>query len=609
MPKLSEVSGSKPVKLSQVAKPDFSNVQASIGPTVKAKPRKKPAYAMPGLGSVAEAQGGFADALQHHLLNIPIGIAQAGANSGDWLGDKMGIADSGNSFADRMNRWVAEREANYQKRVTGTPASNMAGNVGAAVGEVLPWMTGIGELRAAGMLPKITGRGLKATAKKGGALAVEGGSIMAVQPVTQGDYGTEKAQQVAVGAVTSPLAAGVAGGTAAAGRYLTPSGRDAIANARLAEMFGSDPQTLARLQAQSPVPGFRPTIAQALATPEAVQAERILRNQGATAPAFSARESANNAAIRSEAGALAGTDADMAAARAARTAATAPYYASLEGQAVDPAPVIQALDALASSSLGVRPNIKAAANSLRSEIMSRIGSDGKIDASILSGVRENASSHLGPKASAQEKRALGPVADSIADTLDRAIPGYRANLAAYASASSPIRDMEAGRALVDAIDRGGRDAGGGQVVTLPVLKSLLAKDDKARFKMSPQARARAEAMLAALQQRSVTNNTVAASGPGTAADNMRGFSGSPVGQRLSGGILALLGGAFGGADAGITALLANEGALALNNNVMRRVGTKAADASIAAQAIEAYQRSQNPSLTYSPLLRMLPYNP
>lgn len=215
--------------------PDFSNVQGSVGPTVKAQPRKKPAYAMPGLGSVAEAQGGALDALQHHLLNIPIGIAQAGANSGDWLGDKIGIADSGNSFADRMNRWVAEREANYQKRVTGTPASNMAGNVGAAVGEVLPWMTGIGELRAAGLLPKISGRGIKATAKKGTLLAAEGAAMGAVTPVTEGDYGSEKAQQMEIGAVAAPLLAGTTGLISRGGRYLTPSGRDAIAAERLAK--------------------------------------------------------------------------------------------------------------------------------------------------------------------------------------------------------------------------------------------------------------------------------------------------------------------------------------------------------------------------------------
>ena len=50
-------------------------------------------------------------------------------------------------------------------------------------------------------------------------------------------------------------------------------------------------------------------------------------------------------------------------------------------------------------------------------------------------------------------------------------------------------------------------------------------------------------------------------------------------------------------DAGLAALLANEGGIALNNNIMRRVGEKAADSRLSAQAIEAYRRSQNPALS------------
>jgi hypothetical protein len=203
-----------------------------------------------------------------------------------------------------------------------------------------------------------------------------------------------------------------------------------------------------------------------LATPEAVQAERVLRNNGMTAPAFAEVESANNAALRGEVERLAGTDADLAAAKAARTAATAPYYQQLQGQRADPSGILAALESLNNSSLGVRPNIKSAATSLRNEIESRRGPDGKIDADVLSGLHENAGSHLGPMASAQEKAALGPLRDTIADTLDAAVPGYRANLAAYARASQPLTDMAAGRSLLGAIDSGGRDAGGNQAVSL-----------------------------------------------------------------------------------------------------------------------------------------------
>ncbi len=214
--------------------PDFSNVRGGIGPTVSANKDKPAIYNRTG-DPVLSMIGGELDALQHHLLNIPIGIAQAGANSGDWLGDKMGIADSGNSFADRMNRWVAEREANYQKRTGQNPISNAGSYIGAAVGEVLPWMTGTGELRDAGLLPKITATGVKGLAQKGTLLAAEGAAMGAVTPVTEGDYGSEKAQQIGINAVAAPLLAGTIGLISRGGRYLTPSGRDAIAAERLAK--------------------------------------------------------------------------------------------------------------------------------------------------------------------------------------------------------------------------------------------------------------------------------------------------------------------------------------------------------------------------------------
>ena len=289
---------------------------------------------------------------------------------------------------------------------------------------------------------------------------------------------------------------------------------------------------------------------------------------------------------------LAGTDADIAAAKAARKAATEPYYSQLPGQMADPAPILAQLEALTNSSLGVRPNIKSAATSLRNEIESRLGPDGKISADVLSGLHENAGSHLGPMASAQEKAALGPLRDTIADALDAAIPGYRANLAAYARASQPLTDMAAGRSLLSAIDSGGRDAGGNQAVSLTQVKSLLSKDDRAKFKMSPDARKALEAVRDALQQRSITNNTVAATGPGTAADTLRGGLSSPMAQRGISGVAATIGGLVGNVPGSLAALAASEGLLAANNAVTRKVGQKASNSLLAAEAIEAYKRDQ-----------------
>lgn len=566
--------------------------------TGKPANRAPATYNLTGVPGVSTQIGGLLDGLQHHALSPFHGAAQLvghGVNAA-----ANAVFPEGNGIREYVNRTVAsddaamaEREAAYQARTEG----NTGSYIGAVPGEVLPWMVGLGELRAAGLLPKITQGGAKGAVKKGGLLATEGALMGATQPVTEGDYASQKGAQVVTGAIAAPAialglrgAAAGAGGVRQAARYATPGGREKIANQRVAKMLGTDQATLQALRTQTGVPGYNLTPAQALATPEAVQAERVLRNNGMTAPAFAEVESANNAALRGQVERLAGTDADIAAARAARTAATAPYYQQLQGQRADPAQILAALESLNNSSLGVRPNIKSAASSLKSEIQSRLGPDGKIDADVLSGLHENAGSHLGPMASAQEKAALGPLRNTIADTLDAAVPGYRANLAAYARTSQPLTDMAAGRSLLGAIDNGGRDAGGNQAVSLTQIKTLLSKDDRAKFKMSPQARQQLEALRDVLQKRSVTNNTVAATGPGTAADTLRGFSSSPVGQRSASGLAGLLGASFGGLDGGLASLLLLEGANAANNAVARQVGRKAASAPLAADAIEAYRR-------------------
>ncbi len=588
---------------SKQQKPDFSNVSGSMSKTVAAtKPRN-------GLTN-------FADAAQHHLMAAPIGIAQLAAH-----GVNVGIqaAAGGTDYAkgvqgrlDATDQGIQKREADYQQR---TP-DGAASYAGAAVGEIAPWMTGMGQLRALGLLPKIEAAGKVALLKKGGLLAAEGGAMGAAQPVTgEGGYAGQKGLQVGLGAAAAPVMAGsvaLAGKGASMSRYLTSGGRDAIANERLAKLYGVEPAAITQLRNGVGIPGYNLTPAQALATPEAVQAERLMRNGPQTGAAFAQREGQNNQALRQQAERLAGTDADMSAARKARSAATDPYYAQLEGQRVDPADVVAALDQLGASGLGTRTKVSGAVASLKNEIKGRIGPDGKIDAGVLSALRENVSSHLGDFPKAQEKKALVPIKDTIADALDRAVPGYRANLAAYASGSQPISDMQAGRTLLGAIDSGGRDATGNQSVSLTQLKTMLSRDNKSRYPMSKQARQQAEAMLEALQRRSVTNNNIAAAGPGTAADLIRGGGQSPALQRGLAALLAGGGMAAGGPVAGLGAYLASEGAQAANNGVLRRMGAKAADAGATADAIEAYRRAllQKQNSPQSRLTNlMLPYRP
>jgi hypothetical protein len=264
-------------------KPSFADVRSGSGTTesgslvndsafaqlIKGKPAKRaPAtYNLTGVPGVSTQVGGLLDAFQHHALSPFHGAAQlvghgvnAAANAA--LPDGNGIREYVNRTVASDDAAMAEREADYQARTEG----NMGSYIGAVPGEVLPWMVGLGELRAAGLLPKITQGGVKGAAKKGGLLAAEGALMGATQPVTEGDYASQKGAQVVTGAVAAPLiAAGLRGASAGAGgvrqaaRYVTPGGREKIANQRVAKMLGSDQATLQALRTQTGVPGYNLT--------------------------------------------------------------------------------------------------------------------------------------------------------------------------------------------------------------------------------------------------------------------------------------------------------------------------------------------------------------
>lgn len=63
-------------------------------------------------------------------------------------------------------------------------------------------------------------------------------------------------------------------------------------------------------------------------------------------------------------------------------------------------------------------------------------------------------------------------------------------------------------------------------------------------------------------------------------------------QRGISGVAATIGGLVGNVPGSLAALAASEGLLAVNNAVTKKVGQKASNSLLAADAIEAYQRDQ-----------------
>jgi hypothetical protein len=581
---------------------------------------------------VTRQVGATADALQHRLVDLPLGIAQLVGNTVNSGIQKVAgdteWAQGVDARNTAQNAQVAQREADYQER-TGTTAGSYLGSV---VGQVLPWITGVGALRSAGALPKldrlgdVAGVGAKARniGAKTGLLAAEGAASGAAQPVGDGSpYWEQKGSDVALGGVAAPLM--VAGGAAATkslgavadgARLLTASGRDALADRRLAGMLDYEPNILNTLRnAPQYVAGEQPTLAQVVATPKAVQVERSLRNNPQAGPAFAEQDALNNAARVEALQRIAGDDAAMEAAKAARSAGAASFRSAHlpdEGGAlVDHTSIVPLLTRLTD---GADPAVsKAAQRTLRLLNKHAKANGGKVPATVLDDIQQNVGETLrqmsanGPVTPKQVAR-FGPVKTQIVDALDGAVPGYRDYLAAYARDSAPINDMAAARRLMENSALAGRDGSGGQVLSIPQLRQTLRLDDKADFPMTDTARGEIENILQSLQRRSISDNKVAASGPGTAAEAGAALLDSPVARVLGGTGAGILGTTFGGPLAGIAAALTAEGAGAARRDITRRVGEKAATSTKAAAALEAGLRARQRALQGGVPKYLLPWD-
>lgn len=273
---------------------------------------------------------------------------------------------------------------------------------------------------------------------------------------------------------------------------------------------------------------------------------------------------------------------------------------------VNPARIVKQLETMTKSG---NPVISGAAEDAMRTLRKNMDGEGFVHVRALDDIRQNIGSMLAKNApngavGSKEAAVYGPLQAKIANQIDRTIPGYRNSLAAYARQSAPINDMEAGRALLNAIDSGGRDAGGNQAVSLNAIKQLLARDNKARYPMSPEARQQAEALLEAVQSRSISSNTIAASGPGTAADLGRSL-GAGLRTRAPMVAAAVTGGQAVGTWPALGMYLAGEGAAALNRGVVKQMGAKASSADDLARALQAYRASLNKP---SAMTHLLPYD-
>lgn len=158
---------------------------------------------------------------------LPEGVVKAGNTANNWLADKTGLV--GRLPAGGVGQQVREQEAQYQAKRgdTGLDGYRLLGNVAnpanVAIASKLP------------MAASMAGR--MGVGASGGALSG------LLNPVTEGDFGSEKAKQVGIGAAFGGAMPAVTGGLA---RLVSPN--------------ASTNPNLALLKAE----GVRPTVGQSL---------------------------------------------------------------------------------------------------------------------------------------------------------------------------------------------------------------------------------------------------------------------------------------------------------------------------------------------------------
>ncbi len=273
---------------------------------------------------------------------------------------------------------------------------------------------------------------------------------------------------------------------------------------------------------------------------------------------------------------------------------------------INPSPLIADLQGLARSTNSV---VRTAAEKHLADISrNQTDSTGWVHASVLDGIRQNLnrdlSNSLTGKIDSTAAAEYVPLRNKIVRTLERNVPGFSDSVAAYRIAKQPINDMQAGRQLRDAINNGGRDVGGNQDVSLAKVNSFLQKDSRNRYPTSGPVRNRLADIMDTLQQRTIADKKISASGSNTSADaamlntitnRLAGWGGS-LGRLAGYGVggamgMPMVGDLVSGEVGGALGQLVKGRAAHINAETMQRVGQHLKTAKGAADVLDIYMRA------------------
>lgn len=400
------------------------------------------------------------------------------------LGRGLGqILTPDDSAAHKAITAAADADAPFQDAPHG--AANL-------VGRALPYLATVpfGGPEAA-ILSRVPQAGRLATlAIKAGTAAAEGAGYGAAREVRTGE---SRGRNALVGAAGGVAGRGLAGGIGAGVR----GSRNALASLRglsnadraAAERLLAEADDAARLSRPAPsaVPGVQRDLAEESLDPGIARLSRTVRSQPGAG--FTDIDLANNAARVRALEPIAGTDADMAAAEAARSsAASGARSQAMAAGDVDVSRTVAQLDDAIDAAKG-RPAVQDGLRKIRGLLAQDVEHAPGIvttmpetNIAVLDNVRQTIGDMLSGKyggesaAALRGSRELLAIRDSLNKEIGDQVPAFTDYLNAFRQGSGPINRMEVGRDLLSPSSGGAvQDALGNQVLT-PAQFSKKARD-------------------------------------------------------------------------------------------------------------------------------------
>jgi len=423
------------------------------------------------------------------------------------------------------------------------------GTIGRIVGQSIPFAAVPAGLAGQAVGRALQGAGMAGRALPGAGQIVRAGTAVAASPMTDAAIvgaGTgalipasssgERATNIAVGSAVGPAAGIVARGIGGVAEIVRAGLKPEQVAAKGLIAAATDPAQLRAMQgAGEIVKGSVPTTAAMTGDAGLLAMERAMRssNVGQFAPIDEVAAMARREALAS----IAKTPEALAQARAARQANEAIFYSqSLPQVSVTPDAELVSFLKTDAGKEAVRSAQKIASN-----MRMPFAAGGKFSGTDLQLIKmgfddaaQKAASKMTPSGQ-NMARSVDDLRKQFVAHLDATIPGYQSARQQYAAASQPIREMEAGQQVQEAVQRsGGRVATGVEAPSAMQFERAVRAADAGDYgsNFSPEAKSVLDAIAADLRRSELVN---AKNVRGLGSDTYQKFASQNVASKVLGG--------------------------------------------------------------------------